>query len=238
MIEGKKLREVFSDIKFIEKSHKYYVRETPIKKSVSGLIGDYKPHVPWESIIKNVALKEHTTPKEIKDRWARNAKEACDKGNSAHDFGEEYMFDRSLKPKTGQQKAIVKFWNDLPSFIVPVVPELKMYHFQFMFAGTADIILYNKKTDKYIIGDYKTNKDLFKQHKDTRMEIPFSMGENPFNHYQLQLSYYQILLEQVKGVEVSHRKIIWLQDDGNYKLYDTDNFTDTLREELILYRAA
>jgi hypothetical protein len=44
--------------------------------------------------------------------------------------------------------------------------------------------------------------------------------DNPFNHYQIQLLLYQILLQQL-GINVYQRTVIWLQLDGTYKLYHT-----------------
>lgn len=55
--------------------------------------------------------------------------------------------------------------------------------------------------------------------------------DNPFNHYQLQLSFYQILFEQ-SGFKVSSRKLIWLLDDGTYKMYNMDDYTQQLKEQL------
>jgi len=107
-----------------------------------------------------------------------------------------------------------------------------MYHFKHLFAGTADIILFDTKTQTYIIADYKTNKDLLKNYKGKTMLGPFShLLDNPLNHYAIQLSYYQLLLEQV-GVKVSKRIIIWLGLDGNYQLFNTEDVTDILKQQL------
>ena len=126
------------------------------------------------------------------------------------------------------EEAIVNFWNDLPSTVIPVVMELQMYHKEYMFAGTADILLYNTVTNTFIIGDYKTNKDLFKNYKGKTLLSPFkNLLDNPYNKYQLQLSFYQLLLEQT-GFKVSSRKLIWLKPDGTYLLYNTDDYTDIL----------
>ena len=55
---------------------------------------------------------------------------------------------------------------------------------------------------------------------------PFShLLDNPFNKYQLQLCYYQILLKQIEDIEVSSRKLVWLRPNGTYELYDTEDFT-------------
>jgi hypothetical protein len=102
-----------------------------------------------------------------------------------------------------------------------------------MYAGTADIILYNTKTDKYIIGDYKTNKDLFKNYKGKKMLLPFNgLLDCPLSKYKLQASYYQILLEQMEGVEVEERWVIHLLPDGTYKVHKPEDLTDKLKQEL------
>ena len=128
----------------------------------------------------------------------------------------------------GQERAVIKFWNDLPEHVVPLILELQMYHKQYMYAGTADVPLYNKKTKTVIIADYKTNKDLFKNFRGKKLLHPFTdLLDNPFNKYQIQLSYYQLLFEQV-GLNVSSRKIIWLKKDGEYEVFDTVDYTEKL----------
>ena len=132
----------------------------------------------------------------------------------------------------GFEEAIVNFWNDLHSTVIPLVIELQMFHKEYMFAGTADILLYNTVTNTFIIGDYKTNKDLFKNYKGKTLLSPFkNLLDSPYNKYQLQLSFYQLLLEQT-GFKVSSRKLIWLKPDGTYLLYNTDDYTDILKEQL------
>ena len=110
--------------------------------------------------------------------------------------------------------------------------ELRMYHKVFKFSGTADILLYDTINKCFIIADYKTNKDLFKNFAGQKMTKIFShFLDTPFNHYQLQLSYYQILFEQI-GYKVSRRIIIWLKEDGTYEMYDTEDLTSILIKEL------
>ena len=148
------------------------------------------------------------------------------------DIFEGYVVDRTHKSMSGFDDAIKKFWADLPDYIVPLLLEIRMYHKKYMFAGTADILLYNTRTGQIYIADYKTNKDLFKNYQGQRMTGPFShLLCSPFNHYKLQLSYYQILLEQI-GIKVSGRKLIWLKKEGDYLLYNLDDYSDVLRTEL------
>ena len=120
----------------------------------------------------------------------------------------------------------------MPEHILPVTAELRMYHFKHLFAGTADVLLFDTKNQTYIIADYKTNKDLNKNFRNKTMLAPFNnLLDSPLNHYQIQLSYYQILLEQI-GVKVSRRIIVWLDLEGNYQMIDTEDLTDKLKEIL------
>ena len=61
------------------------------------------------------------------------------------------------------------------------------------------------------------------------MLAPFeALLDCPLNHYVVQLSYYQILLEQI-GVKVSKRIIIWLGLDGKFTTIQTDDVTSIIK---------
>lgn len=227
-----KIQQPFSKLSFEEKKHRYYVDNQPLKTSVSGLISKFYEHFDAQQVAPYSAAKAGITTEEILAQWAAINQESRDRGHRVHAFGEVYQFNRNLKPSCPQEEAIVKFWQNVPEHILPIAAELRMYHFKHLFAGTADIILFDTKTQSYIIADYKTNKDLFKNYKGKTMTGPFShLLDMPLNHYVIQLSYYQLLLEQV-GVKVSKRIIIWLGLDGNYQLYNTEDVTDILKTTL------
>lgn len=221
-----------------EVEHIYYLNGKPLKTSVSGVIKFF--YKPFDAYKKSREICGDTVEAdELMNKWKTSGQVACELGTRVHKFGEVYPFNRHLKPKDGFEKAIVKFWNDLPEHIIPVIMECQMYHKEYLFAGTADILLYNTITGEYIIADYKTNKDLFKNFKGKRMTgIFMNFLDNPFNHYQVQLSLYQILLEQVKEIKVSARKIIWLKENGEYEMYDCNDYTNILKEQLKVKFAA
>jgi hypothetical protein len=226
------IKNYFDALKFEQKQHRYSVNGKFLP-SVSGLIKNFVIPFNAEEVSIGTAKKRGISQKEVLAEWDATRIEACDRGHRVHDFGEHYVWNRNLKPSCNQEKAIVKFWNDLPLFIVPVIMELQMYHKDFMYAGTADILLYNTITQKFIIADYKTNKDLFKNYKEKKMLFPFgNLLDCPFNKYQLQFSFYQLLFEQT-GFEVSSRKLIWLLKDGTYRIFDTQDY----RKELTTYLA-
>lgn len=224
-----KLTIPFNDLTFEEKKHRYFVKDKPIKTSVSGLISEFYEHFDAQTVAPYSAKKLGITTEEVLKQWADINQESRDRGHRVHAFGELYQFNRSLKPSCPQEEALVSFWQSVPEHIIPVAAELRMYHFKYLFAGTADIILFDTKTQSYIIADYKTNKDLFKNYKNKTMLAPFeALLDCPLNHYVVQLSYYQILLEQI-GVKVSKRIIIWLGLDGKFTTIQTDDVTSIIK---------
>jgi len=233
----RKIEYYFRNLHFNEDKHLYTINkdnnDKKILPSVSGLIKRYAKPFPKDASNK-YAIKNNLTVQQVKKEWKNKSDEACERGTRVHLFGELYPFDKTVKPKCKQEEACKKFWDELPEHIEPLIMELRMYHKEYDYAGTTDIVLYNRLNNTVILADYKTNKDLFKNFKQKRLLKPFSnLLDCPFNKYQLQLSYYQILLEQ-SGFKVSSRKLIWLRKTGEYEMYSLDELTDTLEDELKL----
>ena len=228
----KEILNFFKDLNFDEEKHQYFVKGERIKLSVSGAIKNFVKPFDTKFISGRVATKRGISQEEVLKEWKDKKDKKCERGTETHLFAELYTADRHLKPSNGFEEAVVKFWNDVPSTIVPAAVELRMYHKDFMFAGTADIVMYNTDTDNYIVCDYKTNADLFKNYKSKKMLIPFGdLLDCPYNKYQLQLSFYQMLFEQL-GLKVSSRKLIWLRPTGEYELFDSRDYTKTLTDYL------
>lgn len=217
----------FNKLEFEPIAHAYTLDGVDMKP-VSNVLKNYYEEFDTETASFNYALKTGMTQQTVKDMWKSGSQAACDFGHERHDFGERYFYDRSLVPSDGHETAIVKFWNEIPSHIVPVLCETKVYTKRLRYAGTFDLLLKNTLDGSAIIVDYKTNKDLFKNFRGKMMLPPFDfLLDTPYNHYQLQLSLYQIPLEEI-GITVSERWVIWLRADGSYSKYDTYNYTEHL----------
>ena len=226
--EVKYINHFFQGLEFDEPTHRYSLNGVSIPVSVSGIVNKFKKPFPFEEKSRKKALEEGVTQQEIKDRWTNKKNKACELGTRVHLFGEKYTFDRNIVAQDGYEEAIVKFWDCLPSHIVPVMVEVRMYHKKYRFAGTCDTLLYNTHTGKHILTDYKTNEDLFKNFAGERLLHCFSdLLKNDFNCYQIQLSLYQLLFEQT-GLQIEDRRIIHLNPNGDFKLYQTEDYTDRL----------
>ena len=193
----------------------------------------------------------HMTQDAILERWNAIKDAACDHGTNVHEFGESCFYfvtyqDDKILPEfkdringdefystSPKEDAVVKFWTDLPKCFVPIASENQVCREDLGYSGTFDLLFYydaeldGKSDDKsgFVIFDYKTNKDLYKNFKGESMFSPFNDLLNcSFNVYQLQLSLYQLALEPI-GFKIIGRRIIWLKDDSSYEKISTDSYT-------------
>ena len=218
----KKARETFKDLEFVEDSHTYTVKGK-VLPSTSSMIKQFYEPFDAEKISFFVARKRGITREEVLKEWAENNKKATDYGTLVHKYAEDYCLGKVCK-ETPQ--SVIKFWKELPGYYELLFVELQMYSDEYKYAGTTDFVLLDTRDNSIVIGDYKTNKDLFKHYNN--MLKPFElMEDSSYNKYQIQLSYYQILLEQL-GFKISDRMLVWLKGDS-YEIYHPNNFTNLLK---------
>ena len=55
---------------------------------------------------------------------------------------------------------------------------------------------------------------------------------HPYNKYQLQLSYYHLIFEEMTGIKVSARILAYLKADETYIRYDLEDFSEDLKNYL------
>lgn len=226
-----RINSVFSDLQFEERRHLYsIVRQGKLiyLPSVSSLVKSHVPKFDVEKMLPFSAKKENTTVHELRRKWQLTNQTACDLGHKTHSFLERYTGLEA--PSTPQEEAGIKFIRSLEGKYRVNVREFRAYSEKYLFAGTMDLPLEVIEGTDLVIADYKTNGDLFKAY-DYLYE-PFSYLESsPYNQYQLQLSYYQILLEDV-GFRISGRKLVHLRADSTFIVHDTWDFTNELRKVL------
>ena len=147
-----KIKEYFKELQFDAQKHSYEVRGKPLT-SVSKTISKYVEKVDFDKIAGFIAKKRGITKAEVLAEWNAKKVASCNQGTSVHMFGENYF--KGKEPTNGFEQAIVKFWDNIPDYIEPFLFELQMFSETLGIAGTSDIILFNNKTGKFIIADYK-----------------------------------------------------------------------------------
>tara|TARA_R110000764_G_scaffold20407_2_gene52399 strand:- start:1243 stop:1977 length:735 start_codon:yes stop_codon:yes gene_type:complete len=232
----KEVLNTFKDLVFTEESHSYYVG---IKEyiSVSTQLKKFYTPFPAEVIApfsakkwnKNNPLAEKKTAADLLAEWKLTADIACERGTGIHLFGEEYP--NFSEPDCIEKEAIVKYFKDMHPDYKVLVLELQMYSPELNYSGTADIILYNTRTGKIKIADYKTNRDLFNNYKGKKMLKPFTdLLDDAMSHYKIQLNLYKMLLENMTGLEVEAMEVVWLKanEEDIYQLFEIPNLTEKL----------
>jgi hypothetical protein len=199
------------------------------------------------------------TPEEILAQWKKKSEDACSKGTERHEFGESCFYymtgqydkilpafkdrltsDGGFESKYPEEDAVVKMYQDMPKSMVPILAETKVYDANLGYAGTFDILFYydaeidgrSAEDSGLVVWDFKTNEDLFKNFKEEKLLPPFNeLLDMPLSLYILQLSLYQICLENI-GFIVKGRRIVWLKPTGVYDKIGLHEFTQTLRKRL------
>lgn len=225
------IHSAFEQVIFEPVNHTYTVDGNNLIP-VSNVIKKFYKEFDANAEAERCAIK-YGKPKEyFLQLWSNKGNRAASFGTSVHSFGEEYFYNRNLIPTNNHEIALVKFWTELHRSIQPTLAEARIYTKKYQYAGTFDLLCYDMDFGGYIIYDYKTNENLFKNYMGQTMFYPFDdLLDTPFNHYQLQLSCYQIPLEDI-NMKILDRRIVWLKGDGTYEVYPTENYTKQLRLSL------
>lgn len=204
---------------------------------------------------------------DIKKAWKENSTHACEHGTERHEFGESLFYfmtgnydgivkdfkDRLKKDENGddyfealypKEEAAIKFYEDMPKCVVPILAETKVYDEDLGYSGTFDLLCYydaeldgkSSKNSGLFVLDWKTNKDLYKNYKGKKLLSPFDgLLDMPLSIYKLQLSLYENCLEKI-GMKVVARRIMWLLPNGNYTKIPLESYVKQLRKELSIHR--
>lgn len=192
------------------------------------------------------------TPNEILELWKNISDEACEHGTGIHAFGESCFYymtgqydkilpefldrvtDNGFIAKEPKEEALLDFYNEIPRNYIPILAETRVYNELFGYAGTFDILFYyddKKRPEKsgLMVFDFKTNKDLYKNFKEKKLLDPFcELLDMPLSLYKLQLSLYQIPLEDI-GYKVVGRRLIWAKPDAKYERIPLESYSNVLR---------
>lgn len=211
-------------------------------------------------IFKESYLKEYnidsdlfyTKKQEIKDSYKKSRDDACAKGTAKHlekelSFYNKDNFDFS---KYGLSDLSGQFFCEQDHFVLDaergVYPEYLIsvdLGDNLRIAGQIDLLV--KDGDDFFILDYKTNSEIKKRSyfdkkkkKNVMMKFPLNnLEDSVWNHYQLQLSLYAYLLEQIKPeANVKTLRIIHLLDDGSEKIMECEYLKNDVERMLNHYK--
>ena len=209
--ENKPKVSQLSKVTFNEEAHSY-TADLSGKKYISAttLIGKFKQKFDTIAVSTAYAAKNGNTPEYWQAQWANTSKIACDKGTKFHKRKEDAMLadgavtvNKRVIPVhiTEVLKQASYNYQDIPD---GVYPEMLLWNHYFESAGLTDIL--TVEGNYFDIDDYKTNKKIdktsFRHPKTGYKKILFPLQhiqDCNFKHYELQLSFYAFMFEQLSG---------------------------------------
>lgn len=226
-----------SGLVFDEKEHRYFLGDIEIQ-CVSSVVKEFAPFDAEEKAKKCSRNPKHQhfgkTPEEILAIWEEKRDASAAAGTAVHEFGEacflvktgeavslpeafkDRLTEEGFEARTPKEEAVARWWDALDmKRYVPVAKELRIVNPRLRYAGTFDLLLYDLADHCYILKDYKTNADLFRDYGD-KLRAPLSMIKaSDHGKYTLQQNLYWIQLHNI-GITVSNAGLIWLKEDGTY----------------------
>ena len=264
-----KILNTFNELIFVEDGHKYFLRGKEME-CVSNVAHMFQEHIDSYKLATETYERNFNKPtskyyqmtvEQIVECWKKISEDACSHGTETHEFGESafyYMIgqydkilpefkDRltedggflAIHPK---EEAVVKFYEEIPKCIVPILAETRVYveYDKAGYAGTFDILFYYdaelvgkpSNTSGLFVMDWKTNKDLYKNFKEQTLLSPFEhLLDMPLSTYKLQLSLYENALYKI-GFNTVGRRILWLKPDGTYEKINLESYQEKIDNEL------
>lgn len=230
----RRLKDSSDGLQFDEASHTYSFYGKTLR-SVSSIVEHYAP-VDMETLAKGASKNpKHElygkSPEEIVAIWKQRGTEAAGRGTKVHSFGEAcYLYmtggvediDCEMKSRVTpaglealdpKEVAIARWWDAQDwSNLVPVAKETRIVNPSLGYAGTFDLLCYDRKEATFRLIDYKTNKDLEKWFGDY-LKPPLKMiKSNDTGKYTVQQTLYTIQLRNI-GIDVGRNTLLWLKED-------------------------
>ena len=222
-----KLLEKSRRLRFEPEVHKYYLDVFELT-SVTTHIDKYRQEFKTNKIANSLCSKfndkynlnnkyNQRKPEYYIELWRAKREYAAARGTMIHLYAESYPYFDDIKIK--EHEYVHNFFNDLDDKYVYVGSEIRTYSTSLKLAGTIDLILYNTETNKFVISDWKSNEDIYKNESGFLNE-PFNEIRNTkLNSYMLQLNYYKYCIEELfDDIKIEELWVIWLNDNNdNYK---------------------
>lgn len=224
------IRNKFNDIHFEPIPHRYTKAGREFT-SVTTCLHEYTQEFDAERFSKKKAEEKGVPQSEILTLWDINREYACVLGTELHFYIETYLlYGRKIETMTGIDERVLafhEFWDKLSEKIEIIDCEILVYDEISGVAGTIDCLAKNKKTGKYIIIDWKSNKEIKYDNQWQNLKKPFEHLEDcNFNHYSLQLSTYQeIITRAFPEMEFENSRIVHFAKGGTYKILRTNNLS-------------
>lgn len=230
----------FSDVKYYDEPHKYYVNNKELI-SVTTLLHEYVEPFQEDYWAGIKAIEFGLTPHQIKRVWHFINKKGTMKGSIVHDYAENLFLNKVFKypketildefgfdPITVEylmtKKHVDLFYNDVKNKLIPIKTEYVVYDKKTHIGGMIDMLFYNVKSGKIELWDYKTNKNLSLSSTRRLLGDLSILEASDLNIYSLQLGLYKYIIENNTNIKLGQSYLIsFSHNNPTYKIIKTND---------------
>jgi len=235
--------EIFKNLALDEATHTYKLGSHTFKYSVTEFIGKFCQPFDKNHWSKFVANRDKITQEEVLAQWEERARFSSEKGNLFHQYMEDLIHNFMNEMNQGlpydnpqlKEKAMCFFQEVIETRrIIPIAVEKSLFDLELDIAGTLDFFGINAQGE-YIILDWKTNREIKKENKFSKMLSPFEAFDDcNFYHYSLQLNIYRYILEKHCNITIPYLYFIWFNEsESRYKLFKCFDMRESLKKLFI-----
>lgn len=219
---------------FNELKHQYKTEDGIILTSVTKFASSYFPEFDKENVSRGFAIKNGLRQEDVLAMWDRNGKEASGMGTYIHAYCESKFNNDDFKKKNFQTQKEIAIMNvadqaceELLSKYDFIEAEKIVFSRSLRLAGTIDLLMYDKVTNRISILDWKTNKEIKTEayRKKKAFDPIRHLEDCNANKYVLQLSIYKHILKTEKyfpDVDEFDIALIHLRPDDYQIIIGTD----------------
>lgn len=234
---------MFKSITYYDDTHSYYNNDTELFTSVTSIIKKYQHDFNEEywakyKVLQNQGLqiktdKSNNVPKgfylldsqlvhykdlnvdinTMVESWKAGSDTSKTKGTKYHKYLENAWNNKyDTHDRIEVLDNIIKV---LSSQYIPIKLEWVVADFDNRIAGQLDGFFYDIKNEKYVILDYKTDKEIkyFNRFETFMPPLEF-LSDCNYNKYTLQLNMYKHCIEKYLDITIGSMIIVWIKPDG------------------------
>ena len=207
------------EIKLEESTHTYILTDhediafTSVTTCISEFFDKFDKEAVAYKLVTTIPKYKGRSVEDLIEEW----EESANYGTAVHKEIEDYIklkktpdIDRAIAGVNWLNKYLQKSDYEVFAEVIVYCKELKI-------AGTVDILVFDKVSQKYSILDWKTSKEIktdsYKMKTGNKPETN-DLLDCKFNHYALQLSLYRYLLEKNYNLQLDDQLIIHLGSDA------------------------
>ena len=205
-------------IKLEESTHKYIlegyeeIEFTSVTTCISDFFEKFNKEVVAHKLVTNVPKYKGRAVDDLIKEW----EETANFGTAVHKEIEDYI-NLNKRPTINRSQLGINWLNKyLQKSKFEIFSEVIVYCKTLKIAGTIDLLVFDKTSNRYSILDWKTSKEIktdsYKMKTGSKIETK-DLLDCKFNHYALQLSLYRYILEKNYNLILDDQLIVHLKND-------------------------